>query len=266
MYAYVGDGKLINRTKRTDVLFHAKRGIQEFSYDISRIEKIQEIELGPSLSMPMPQDYVHYVRLSFVDDAGIENIIYPARYTSRPSESILQDDDYAYLFDSDGSLLTGTPVTNNRFKDFDISKLTGSPTNADVSYDADNALDRLLVFGGRYGLDPETTQNNGVFVIDELNGKFSFSSDMAERIVTLKYVSDGLGTDDEMQIHKFAEDAMYKYITHAIASAQVNFPEYIVNRFRKERRAAMRNAKLRLSSLKLGELTQVMRGKSKRIK
>jgi hypothetical protein len=266
MYAYVGDGKLINRTKRTDVLFHAKRGIQEFSYDISRIEKIQEIELGPSLSMPMPQDYVHYVRLSFVDDAGIENIIYPARYTSRPSESILQDDDYAYLFDSDGSLLTGTPVTNNRFKDFDISKLTGSPTNADVSYDADNALDRLLVFGGRYGLDPETTQNNGVFVIDELNGKFSFSSDMAERIVTLKYVSDGLGTDDEMQVHKFAEDAMYKYITHAIASAQVNFPEYIVNRFRKERRAAMRNAKLRLSSLKLGELTQVMRGKSKRIK
>jgi hypothetical protein len=266
MYAYVGDGKLINRTKRTDVLFHAKRGIQEFSYDISRIEKIQEIELGPSLSMPMPQDYVHYVRLSFVDDAGIENIIYPARYTSRPSESILQDDDYGYLFDSDGSLLTGTPVTNNRFKDFDISKLTGSPTNADVSYDADNALDRLQIFGGRYGLDPETTQNNGVFVIDELNGKFSFSSDMAERIVTLKYVSDGLGTDDEMQVHKFAEDAMYKYITHAIASAQVNFPEYIVNRFRKERRAAMRNAKLRLSSLKLGELTQVMRGKSKRIK
>ena len=266
MYAYVGDGKLINRTKRTDVLFHAKRGIQEFSYDISRIEKIQEIELGPSLSMPMPQDYVHYVRLSFVDDAGIENIIYPARYTSRPSESILQDDDYAYLFDSDGSLLKGTPIINDRFKDFDISKLTGSPTNADVSYDADNALDRLQIFGGRYGLDPETTQNNGVFVIDELNGKFSFSSDMAERIVTLKYVSDGLGTDDEMQVHKFAEDAMYKYITHAIASAQVNFPEYIVNRFRKERRAAMRNAKLRLSSLKLGELTQVMRGKSKRIK
>jgi hypothetical protein len=266
MYAYVGDGKLINRTKRTDVLFHAKRGIQEFSYDISRIEKIQEIELGPSLSMPMPQDYVHYVRLSFVDDAGIENIIYPARYTSRPSESILQDDDYAYLFDSDGSLLKGTPIINDRFKDFDISKLTGSPTNADVSYDADNALDRLQIFGGRYGLDPETTQNNGVFVIDELNGKFSFSSDMAERIVTLKYVSDGLGTDDEMQVHKFAEDAMYKYITHAIASAQVNFPEYIVNRFRKERRAAMRNAKLRLSSLKLAELTQVMRGKSKTIK
>jgi hypothetical protein len=103
-------------------------------------------------------------------------------------------------------------------------------------------------------------------VLDELNGKISFSSDLADEIITLKYISDGLGTDDEMQIHKFAEDAMYKYITHAIASTKANMPEYIINRFRKEKRAAMRNAKLRLSSLKLDELTQVMRGKSKVLK
>ena len=264
--AYVGDGKLINNAKRTDVVFHAKRGIQEFSYDISRVEKIQEIQLGTSLSMPMPQDYVHYVRMSYIDDAGIENIIYPARYTSRPSESILQDDDYNYLFDTDGTLLKGTPVTNTRFEDFDITKLTGSDIGGNTGYDNDDSLDRIHVYGGRYGLDPETTQNNGVFVIDELNGKISFSSDLANNIITLKYISDGLGTDDEMQIHKFAEDAMYKYLNYAIASTKANYPEYIINRFRRERRAAMRNAKLRLSSLKLGELTQVMRGKSKRIK
>ena len=264
--AYVGDGKLINNAKRTDVVFHAKRGIQEFSYDISRVEKIQEIQLGTSLSMPMPQDYVHYVRMSYIDDAGIENIIYPARYTSRPSESILQDDDYNYLFDTDGTLLKGTPVTNTRFKDFDITKLTGSDIGGNTGYDNDDSLDRIHVYGGRYGLDPETTQNNGVFIIDELNGKISFSSDLANNIITLKYISDGLGTDDEMQIHKFAEDAMYKYLNYAIASTKANYPEYIINRFRRERRAAMRNAKLRLSSLKLGELTQVMRGKSKRIK
>jgi hypothetical protein len=266
LVAYVGDGKLINDAKKTDVLFHAKRGIQEFSYDISRVEKIQEIELGTSLSIPMPQDYVHYVRLSYVDDAGIENIIYPARFTSNPSQSILQDDDYNYLFDADGSLLTGTPVTNTRFEQFDMDNLTGGEINAGTGYDMDDSLDRLMIYGGRHGLDPEVAQNNGVFVIDELNGKISFSSDLAERIITLKYVSDGLGTDDEMQIHKFAEDAMYKYITYAIASTKANMPEYIINRFRRERRATMRNAKLRLSSLKLGELTQVMRGKSKQIK
>ena len=37
-------------------------------------------------------------------------------------------------------------------------------------------------------------------------------------------------------------------------------------RIKKDKRAATRNAKLRLSNIKLGELTQILRGKSKRIK
>jgi len=69
-----------------------------------------------------------------------------------------------------------------------------------------------------------------------------------------------------MQIHKFAEEAIYKYIAHAILSTKANTPEFIVNRFRRDRRAAMRNAKLRLSNIKLNELAQVMRGKSKHLK
>ena len=64
MIAYVGNGKMIHDVKRSDVLFHCKRGIQEFSYDIGRVEKIQEIELGPALTMDMPQDYVNYVKIS----------------------------------------------------------------------------------------------------------------------------------------------------------------------------------------------------------
>ena len=33
LIAYVGAGKLIPSVKRSDVIFHAKRGLQEFSYD-----------------------------------------------------------------------------------------------------------------------------------------------------------------------------------------------------------------------------------------
>ena len=264
--AFVGDGKLIPSVKKSDVLFHTKRGIQEFSYDVARTEKIQEIEVGPSLSIPMPQDYVHYVRISFIDDVGVEHIIYPGRYTSKPSESILQDDDYAYLYDVNGSLLTGSPVTSDRFKDFDNRKISGNFADEDITYDTNVGLQKITSYGGRKGSNPETTQENGIFLIDELNGKISFSSELSGQIVTLKYTSDGLGTDDEMKIHKFAEDAIYKYITYAVASSRANFPEYIINRFRKEKRAAIRNSKLRLSSLKIAELEQVMRGKSKFIK
>ena len=266
MMIYVGDGKLIPTCKRTEVLFHAKRGIQEFAYDISRVEKIQEVEVGPSLSVPMPQDYVHYVRLSGIDAAGVEHIIYPAKYTSVPSQSILQDDDYNYLYDDDNTLLTGFPVTQDRFKSFDHTNLSGDLADQNLNYNADRSAERIFNYGERFGLDPELSQKNGVFIVDELNGKFTFSSELSGKVITIKYISDGLGTDDEMKVHKYAEDAIYKYITYALASGRANFPEYIINRFRKERRAAMRNAKIRLSSYKIGELEQVMRGKSKRIK
>lgn len=258
--SYVGDGKIINTASRSDVLFHAKRAIQEFSYDISRIEKIQEVEVGDTLTIPMPQDYVNYVQLAWIDGDGLERIIYPSQITSRPSQPILQDDTAEYLYDNDESILTSTSITSERFKNVPNTDL-----NDDYFY-SDNDRNAMIGEGKRFGIDPETTQLNGVFIIDEANGQFGFSSNLAGKIITLRYISDGLGTDNEMQIHKLAEEAIYKYIAHAILSTKANIPEYIVNRFRRDRRAAMRNAKLRLSNLKLKGLTQVMRGKSKQIK
>ena len=81
----------------------------------------------------------------------------------------------------------------------------------------------------------------------------------------LDYISDSLGTDAEMQVHKFAEDAMYKCIAHAILSTS-SYGQGLVPRLTKEKFAAIRKAKLRLSNLKLEELTQILRGKSKQIK
>ena len=75
-----------------------------------------------------------------------------------------------------------------------------------------------------------------------------------------------LEAEEEMKVHKFAEEAMYKWIAHAILSTRINTPEYLVQRYKRERFAAIRNAKLRLSNFKLEELTQILRGKSKWIK
>ena len=94
----------------------------------------------------------------------------------------------------------------------------------------------------------------------------NFSSNISGKTVTIEYISDSLGTDSEMKVHKFAEEAMYKCIAHAIMSTRANVQEYIVARFKRERFAAIRTAKLRLSNLKLEELTQILRGKSKQIK
>ena len=63
-----------------------------------------------------------------------------------------------------------------------------------------------------------------------------------------------------------AEEALYKYITYNIISSRAGVPEYIVNRYKKEKRAAMRNTKIRLYNLKPKEMLKVMRGKAKHIK
>jgi hypothetical protein len=69
-----------------------------------------------------------------------------------------------------------------------------------------------------------------------------------------------------MRIPKMAEEAMYMHIAYSILAGRSGVPEYIINRFKKDRRAALRNAKIRLSEIKLDQFIQVMRGKSKWIK
>ena len=56
------------------------------------------------------------------------------------------------------------------------------------------------------------------------------------------------------------------HIAYSILSTRRNMPEYIIQRYKKDRRAQLRNAKIRLSNLKPQEFVQVMRGKSKWIK
>ena len=119
--------------------------------------------------------------------------------------------------------------------------------------------------GERYGLDPQHAQINGSFYIDQLRGLINFSSVLSGKDIILEYISDGLGTEEEMKVHKFAEEAMYKSIMYAILSTS-SFGQAIAPRFKKEKFAAIRQAKIRLSNLKIEELTQVLRGKSKHIK
>ena len=120
--------------------------------------------------------------------------------------------------------------------------------------------------GERYGLDPQHAQANGSFFIDPRLGMIHFSSNISGKTIILDYISDSLGTDEEMQVHKLAEEAMYKSILCAIMSGRANIGRGQMVYYKKEKFAAIRLAKLRLSNIKLEELTQILRGKSKHIK
>jgi len=256
--AYVGEDKIISKIRRTDVAFHAQRALQELSFDTFKSIKSQEIVLPSSLTMILPQDYVNYVKLTWSDENGTEHIIYPTSKTSNPTD-VTQDANGDYTFDGSQNLITdNSSSTWEKYK-----AITPDPGTGDDDYD-DEIYEALE--GGRFGIDPQHAQINGSFYIDPNTGLIHFSSNLNGKTIILKYISDSLGTDAEMKVHKFAEEAMYKYIAHAILSTRANTQEYLVQRFKKERFAEIRKAKLRLSNIKLEEITQILRGKSKQIK
>ena len=256
MIAYVGEGKTISTVKKTDVAFHAQRAIQELSFDTLVSAKALEIIVPPSLSMPLPQDYVSYSRLSWSDSAGVEHIIYPVSVTSNPKSISQSNGEYNFGISSEELTFNDTSTTSDNYK----ANTTSS--NAD-DYQDDTYWP---INGSRFGLDPQAAQVNGSFYIDQIEGKIQFSSNISGKTIVLKYISDGVATDEEMVVHKFAEEAVYKWIAHAVVATRENTPEYLVARYKKERFAATRQAKLRLSKINISELTQVMRGKSKQIK
>ena len=174
------------------------------------------------------------------------------------NQSVNTVDDIEIIYDGEVEKLQsgGQSTTWTNYK-------SGTPSENENDIDDNPYVDNL---GGRYGLDPQLAQTNGSFYVDNLRGLINFSSNVSGKTVILDYISDGLGTDGEMQVHKFAEEAMYKWISHAILASRANTPEYLVNRYKKERFAAIRQAKLRLSNIKLEEITQILRGKSKWIK
>ena len=418
MLVYVGEDKIISKAKRIDVAFHAQRSLAELSFDTFKSYKSQEYLVPASLQMIVPQDYVNYIKISWIDSAGIKHLLYPTSKTSNPLSNPLQDSEGLFKLQAIGNVsdVSGVIVLDGEYKDilvgmnisgpyidpglqvisvtnassvttitvgtivgttytavipdesFNGATLTFTKTDGSLvlpqkeSYIVENldwdatdfkvnfnvladisnikigmlihhedfpvgtfvedisttdlsikvsqeAINPVLTnlgeitfispdpvdteawssyksanidqsdhhshhdhdhdhdhtFNNRYGLDPQYAQANGSFYIDEVSGKIHFSSNISGKTVILDYISDSLGEDGEMQVHKFAEEAMYRWILHAIASGRVQ-TQQLVPRLKKEKFAAIRTAKLRLSNLKIEELTQILRGKSKQIK
>ena len=268
MIAYVGREKLISDVKRTDVIFHAKRGLQEFSYDTLKSIRSQELTIPTNLSVPIPQDYVNYVRLSWIDKYGVERPLFPTNnLTTIPYYTPVQDNKGIPTQDNFGENIEGTSITRERWEDTNIDILNNNFDLDDWAYFSNAyGYNGNWNVGQFYGTDPQYANVNGYFTINEREGKIAFSSDLVDRIIVLEYISDGLGYTEDTKVPKLAEEAMYAYILHAIMSTRINQPEYIIQRLKKEKRAKLRNAKIRLSNIKLPEFVQVMRGKSKWLK
>jgi|21_taG_2_1085346.scaffolds.fasta_scaffold00971_6 hypothetical protein len=275
---YVGKGKLCENVVLNDINFHAIRALQELSYDTLKSVKSWEVTIPSTLVHVMPIDYVNYVKLSWSDSNGIERIIYPTSKTSNPKRA----DTATHLHGGyNGVILSGDDIIETTV-DSDANMFSAtrdkyaSNSASDIgSVDADNMDDEYGdLVGARYGIDPQHAQANGSFYIDEDKGKLHFSSNISGKTVIIKYLSDGIANTDSnagidlanSMVPKLAEEAIYKHILYGVLLARKDSPAGLLAQIKKERFAETRKAKLRLSNIKLEELTQVLRGGSKIIK
>ena len=268
MAAYVGDGKICDKVMNQDVVFHATRALQELSYDTLKSVKDWEIEVPATLVMVMPVDYINYIKLTWSDNSGTEHVIYPTHKTSNPRDIV------ETVRDEGGFTTGGSNVDITSDED----STTWGKYKANTPNESENDDDEDDVYwpdlGQRYGIDPQYAQVNGSFFIDESAGKFHFSSNLSGETLILRYISDGLITNDNKTgldldstlIPKLAEEAIYKWILYGILLARKDTNGGLLAELKKQKRAETRKAKLRLSNIKIEEISQTLRGGSKIIK
>lgn len=267
--SHVGEGKLLRNVPRHEVAYWAQRGVQEFSYDVLTSERNIEVELGPSLSIPLPADYVNYVRIAWVDANGNDRTIHPDR-RANAHQAILQDDRYAYTYDQNGDNLEATKSEGvQRFQTVDTTRRQFQEDS--YGFYSDDIYDYYYsgYFGRRYGNDPQFENYNGTFVLDQKAGIIYFNSAFQmDDIISLRYISDGLCDNDDLSrvyFPKLAEDALYAHMLYNLLKVRASTAQ-VAPLYQKEARAKMRNAKIRLSNYKTEEIAQVMRGRAKWIK
>lgn len=255
MAFYVGDDKIINDVQRYDVVYHAKRGLQELHYDALRDIRALELELPDDLQLELPKDFVKLVRLSWVDELGrLHPMMMDVDTTI--AKAYLQDSDYDIIFDSNDAAAEGTSI-------IDIKQAASTAGDNDTFTNLDYEF-----FGGRFGMYTDRTNANGKYSIDKNAGYIRFSSDVKNKAIVIEYITDGLAylTEDELKVNKLTEDFLLKYIAYQVIQHKLGVQEYIVRRMKNEQFAAMKNMKIRMMDIHPFDLAQALKGRNKWIK
>ena len=264
--SYVGDDKVLNKVPDYEIAFWAQRGLQEFSYDVLHSEKAIEIELGPTLQFPLPQDYVNYKRVSLIADDGLKIPVFPRRGAIN-AEAPIQDSDFKYTYDnSDDQLFASNSEAIQKFQ-----RESRDLTSAQDYYNNNYNHDNFSYFNKRYGSNPEDMRKGGGFYIDTNKGIIFFDGSFANRdnkLIVLEYISDGLAESDDLDkvyVPKLAEDALYAFVLYNLVKIRPAVAS-LAPLYKKEAAAKLRNAKIRLTNYRSEELAQVLRNKAKWIK
>lgn len=133
--SYTGPGKLIPDSKRTEVVFHARRSLQEFSYETLKGQFLLHEPVSPNVPYDLPKDLVAIVSVKVDGQTLIESSVNP------PPE-----DEYFIDYSNNQIILN---QENEGESDFDVKYLSNALTtdeSAAIPKLAEEALYSCIVY------------------------------------------------------------------------------------------------------------------------
>jgi hypothetical protein len=240
--------QFLSSIPRADLISAGKRAIRDLTIDVAKDIKAIELEINSSLNLVLPEDFIDYVRLSYIDDEGQLRPIAKSNHILL-AQSYLQDNDGNILFDNDGNVIT--------------SEL--GITGADFELN-----DRNLYHEFSFTPNIDLTKSNpNKFRVDKEQGIIRFNSSIEGKNVVLEYISDGLNskfgtlTEVDIKIHKKLQDAIMDAIYYRCIKYNSSAPDYEKRRARKEYYNSKRIAKKRMNTLRREEVLQAFSGASR---
>jgi len=158
--SYTGPGKLIPDSKRTEVVFHARRCLQEFSYETLKSQFTFSLsEIPANAELEVPTDFVTVISLV------VESDVY-TQVETNPGGN-----EYIYDYDARKILFSSGDVGNPSLVLTYLSNALTTDENAAIPKLAEEALYACMVYAilaNRTNTDPNLLQRLLIEKIDKL--------------------------------------------------------------------------------------------------
>ncbi|CAL2094773.1 hypothetical protein [Tenacibaculum sp. 190524A02b] len=241
VYETLDDDSILKNTKRGKIIRAAKEAILDLNKNTFNEPRVVEITVPDELSLPLPHDFVSFLRLSVVVEDKLTNSYrlhtLDKNNKIHTSISYLQDENFELLFDHDGYVLTAN------------------------AYNSQNTPYKRYKFvcGG----DNKQISRNGEFTIDEQQGKILFSSDLYDKPIVLEYLTDGLGFDtygeEEIKVHKDSLEVLKNYIYYLLIKFKRHVSQSEKQSALKRFKTTRHETRLKRAKFNLIEISRVAR-------
>lgn len=233
----------LKNVKRSKIINHARQAIKTVTRQTASDVLAIEVTVPDTLFWTLPQDFVHYCRVSVValdeSTGSLRLRILNVNESINTAIGYLQDNNGDLLFDNLGGILTADSSNgyNMPFKTYSFS------TNHQPA------------------LDTSKLSKYGEFVIDERRGCILFDSGLRDKEIVIEYVSDGLQadlTESEITVHKYLRDCIEDWIYFACIERKRNVPANEKQRALQRYKTTLHQAKMARANFDLLEIARAL--------